>query len=183
MAVVVGTYIRRGAQGNGRAKDAVKYLQHRPERTGERITRPLFGPDGVWERLHGYQMIDEAPAGTHFYRMSINPDPAREDHRRDLDLREVTAQTMRELRQIVSQPVLYVAAVHTEHADARRHVSLLASVPRRLNAPELKALTAAATQACRAQRLDLDRALTREVQARERAWEVEREREEDRWGW
>lgn len=152
MAVVVGNYIRRGTKGNPRAKDAVRYMQHRPERKGERVTRVLFGPDGRWERLHAYRMIDEAPAGTHFYRMSINPDPAREDDRRDLDLREVTERTIQSLETIVEQPVLYVAAVHTEHADNRRHVYLVASVPRRLNTPELKQLRDTATKVCLEQR-------------------------------
>jgi hypothetical protein len=54
MAVVKNTYIRRGKVGNPRAKDAIRYMQHRPERAGERVTRPLFGPDGRWERVHGY---------------------------------------------------------------------------------------------------------------------------------
>src|SRR5215218_4643363 len=110
MAVVVGTYIRRGKQGNPRAKDAVRYLQHRPERAGERVTRPLFGTDGRWERMHAFQMIDEAPPGTHFYRLSINPDRATEDHRRDLDLRAVTEHTILTLAEMVAKPVLYVAA-------------------------------------------------------------------------
>ena len=169
MAVVASSYIRRGAQGNPRAKDAVRYLQHRPERTGERVTRPLFGPDGRWERLHAYQMIDEAPPGTHFYRMSINPDPAREDHRRDLDLRMLTHATLRSLAQIVETPVLYVAAEHTEHADHRRHVYLVASVPRKLDTPELKQLTAAATHSCQVQRRELDRSLERRAREREEA--------------
>src|SRR5918999_750968 len=125
MAVVKGNYIRRGAVGNPRAKDAVRYMQHRPERAGERVTRVLFGPDGRWERRHAYQMIDEAPAGTHFYRMSLNPDPVREDGKHDLFLREVTARTMLTVEAIVRQPVLYVDAEHTEHADHRRHVYLL----------------------------------------------------------
>ncbi len=171
MAVVKNTYIRRGKAGNPRAKDAVRYMQHRPEREGERVTRPLFGPDGRWERVHGYQMIDEAPPGTHFYRMSINPDPAKEDQRRDLDLRAVTERTILALEEIVAKPVLYVAAEHEAHADNRRHVYLLASVPRRLNTPELKQLTAAATSACLAQR-----------QERELLQQA-REREEDAWEW
>ena len=179
MAVVKNTYIRRGQAGNPRAKEAVRYLQHRPERAGERVTRPLFGPDGRWERVHGYQMIDEAPPGTHFYRMSINPDPATEDHTRDLDLREVTGRTIRTLEAIVDQPVLYVAAVHEAHAENRRHVYLLASVPRRLNTPELKQLTAAATAACLAQRHEREPV----PPSREREeWAREPELE-DAWAW
>jgi hypothetical protein len=170
MAVVVGNYIRRGQVGNPRAKDAVRYMQHRPERAGERVTRPLFGPDGRWERVHAFQMIDDAPPGTHFYRMSINPDPKGEDHQRDLDLRALTERTIHSLAAIVNKPVLYVAAVHEAHADNRRHVYLLASVPRRLNPPELQRLTETATQACLEQRRDRDLVLER--QAREQEWEV-----------
>ena len=179
MAVVVGNYIRRGQVGNGRAKDAIRYMQHRPEREGERVTRPLFGPDGRWERLHAFQMIDDAPPGTHFYRMSINPDPATEDHKRDLDLREVTERTILTLEEMVDKPVLYVAAVHEAHAENRRHVYLLASVPRRLNTPEIKQLTAAATAACLAQRHEREPL----QQSREREdWELEPELE-DEWEW
>jgi hypothetical protein len=175
MAVVKGNYIRRGKAGNPRAKDAIRYMQHRPEREGERVTRVLFGPDGRWERVHGYQMIDEASPGTHFYRMSINPDPKGEDHHRDLDLRAVTERTIHSLAGIVAKPVLYVAAVHEEHADSRRHVYLVASVPRRLNTPEIEGLRDAATQVCLEQRQERDR------EARESTtWE--REPEEDAWG-
>jgi hypothetical protein len=178
MAVVVGNYISRGQAGNPRAKDAIRYMQHRPERAGERVTRPLFGPDGRWERVHAYQMIDQAPPGTHFYRMSINPDPAKEDHQRDLDLREVTERTLHSLATIVETPVLYVAAVHEAHAGNRRHVYLVASVPRRLKTPELKQLTEAATQVCLEQRQERDRELSQQSRERE---ELEPALEEDEW--
>ena len=171
MAVVNASYIRRGAIGNERAKDAVRYMQHRPERKGERVSRPLFGTDGRWERIHAYRMVDEAPTGTHFYCMSINPDPKAEDHQRDLDLRELTAKTIRTLEKIVATPVLYVAAEHTEHSNNRRHVYLLASVPRKLNTPELIHLRDSATQAALEQRHE--RELRREA----------REREGDEWEW
>jgi hypothetical protein len=176
MAVVKGNYIRRGQAGNPRAKDAIRYMQHRPERKGEGVTRPLFGPDGRWERVHGYQMIDEAPAGTHFYRMSINPDPKTEDQKRDLDLRDVTEQTILMLKKIVEKPVLYVGAIHEKHADERRHVYLVASVPRKLNTPELKSLTAAATKACLEQRQERDSLLERRLDS-----ELEPELEGDEW--
>jgi hypothetical protein len=125
-------------------------------------------------------MIDEAPPGTHFYRMSINPDPATEDQRRDLDLRAVTERTILTLEEIVDKPVLYVAAEHEAHAENRRHVYLLASVPRRLNTPELKQLTAAATAACLAQRQE--RELRQPSRERE-DWALEPALEEDAWAW
>jgi hypothetical protein len=176
MAVVKGNYIRRGQAGNPRAKDAIRYMQHRPERKGEGVTRPLFGPDGRWERVHAYRMIDEAPKGTHFYRMSINPDPATEDQKRDLDLRALTEQTILTLEEIVEKPVLYVAAIHAKHADERRHVYLLASVPRKLNTPELKSLRDAATKACLEQRQERDSLLERRLDG-----ELEPELEAEAW--
>jgi hypothetical protein len=156
MAVLTTNYIRRGKVGNPRAKDAIRYMQHRPERKGERVTRPLFGTDGRQGREDGYRMIDEAPPGTHFYRMSLNPDPNREDGKKDLDLRAITEHTIQALEGIVQSPVYYVAAVHAEHAD-HRHVYLVASVPRRLNPLELKGLTDTATKVCLEQRQERDR--------------------------
>ena len=50
MAVLTANYIRRGKVGNPRAKDAIRYMQHRPGLEGARVTRPLFGLDGVQGR-------------------------------------------------------------------------------------------------------------------------------------
>jgi hypothetical protein len=168
MAVLTANYIRRGKVGNPRAKDAIRYMQHRPGQEGAKTTRPLFGPDGRQGREDGYRMIDEAPSGTHFYRMSLDPDPNSEDGRRDLDLRELTAKTINMLEQMVAQPVYYVAAVHADHAP-HRHVYLVASVHRRLNTPELKHLKDTATQVCREQRGERDREAEQEQEAY--AWE------------
>jgi hypothetical protein len=181
MAVVTANYIRRGKLGNPRVKDAIRYMQHRPGLEGARITRPLFGIDGPQGRQDGYRMIDEAPPGTHFYRMSLDPDPKTEDVKKDLDLRELTARTITTLEEIVQEPVFYMAAVHADHAP-HRHVYLLASVHRRLNTPELKHLKAVATQVCLEQRQELDRELTQQAQTR--GWENserEPELEEDVW--
>jgi hypothetical protein len=56
MAVVATNYIRRGKVGNDRAKDAIRYMQHRPEREGERITRPLSNHLKVSFLLVGNQL-------------------------------------------------------------------------------------------------------------------------------
>jgi hypothetical protein len=175
MAILKANYIRRGIVGNERAKDAIRYMQHRPGLEGARITRQLFGPDGVWGREVAYRMIDEAPPGTHFYRGKLSPDPTGEDGRKDLDLRDLTARTIRALEAMVNDDVSYVAAVHAEHAD-HRHIYFLASVPRRLNTPEIEGWRDAATQVCLEQRQERDR----ETQA---ATAGERELEEDAWAW
>jgi hypothetical protein len=181
MAVLTANYIRRGKLGNPRAKDAIRYMQHRPGLEGARITRPLFGIDGVQGREDGYRMIDEAPAGTHFYRITLDPDPKTEDVRKDLDLRELTARTIQTLEEIVQGPVYYMAAVHDDHAP-HRHVYLLASVNRRLNTPEITQLKAAATQVCLEQRKELDHEAVKQAQARGgEDLDLEPELEEDVW--
>ncbi len=84
MAVVYSTFTKSG----GLAKANIRYIQHRAGKDGQKITRTLFGFDGVIERKEAYEMIDEALKGTHFYRISLNPDPEREDRGNDLDSRK-----------------------------------------------------------------------------------------------
>jgi len=85
MAVVKTHYERRGKKGNARAKDNVRYIQHRPGRDKVAVTRPLFTSDGPMTRQEAYQFIDEAPKGTKFFTIIINPDPEKEDTHKDLD--------------------------------------------------------------------------------------------------
>ena len=85
----------------------------------------------------------------------------------------MTEKTIHALEGKLQQPVYYVAAVHAEHAD-HRHVYLLASVPRRLNPPELQCLTETATQVCLEQRRERDRQDEHHM--------GELEFEEDAWG-
>jgi hypothetical protein len=174
MAVVTANYIRRGKVGNPRAKDAIRYMQHRRGKDGAAITRPLFGTDGRQGREDAYRMIDDAPAGTHFYRITLDPDPNTEDGKKDLDLRDLTERTIQSLEALLKGHVYYVAAVHADHAP-HRHVYLLASVHRRLNTPELKHLRDTATEVCLEQRRERDRALERQS--------YEQEQEVYEWAW
>src|SRR5437764_8018430 len=90
MAIVKSNYVKRGKGEKGRAKATIRYIQHRRDREGERVTRTLFGYDGALSREQAYAMIDEAPQkGTLFYLIVISPAPAREDRYKDLDLSEI----------------------------------------------------------------------------------------------
>jgi hypothetical protein len=139
-------------------------------------------------RLEAYQFIDEAPKGTKFFTFIISPDPATEDTNHDLDMRALTITTMQSVEEImrgqgISSPVVWVAAVHDDHTE-NNHVHALASIQGRLDKPDLDRLREVTTQACLEQRRELDRALERQAQARERGgeeWEPEPTREEDRW--
>ena len=181
MAVVKTYYKRRGKVGNAWAKENVRYIQHRPGKDKERVMRPLFTNDGPMTRLEAYQFIDEAPKGTHFYTVIINPDPEREDTYKDLDMRQIAITTMQTISAIVDTPVIWVAAVHDDHTD-KNHVHALAALPRRLEKPDLDRIREETTTACLEQRRELDRA--RERQAREQeqeSWELEPTLEEEAW--
>jgi hypothetical protein len=181
MAVIKAGYVKRGKVGNAKAKDNVRYIQHRPNKDKEPVMRPLFTNDSPMTRLEAYQFIDEAPKGTHFYTIIINPDPMKEDTYKDLDMRQITITTMQSIEECVKTPVIWVAAVHDDHTD-KNHVHALAAINRRLERPELDQIREATTQACLEQRKELDR--SREHRAHERKqgdWEPEPTREEDRW--
>jgi hypothetical protein len=181
MAVVKVSYVKRGKAGNAKAKDNVRYIQHRPNKEKEAVMRPLFTNDSPMTRLEAYQCIDEAPKGTHFYTIILSPDPAKEDTHKDLDMRAITITTMQTIEEIVKTPVIWVAAVHDDHTD-KNHVHALAAVNRRLERPELDHIREAATHACLGQRRELDR--NREHQAHERKqgeWEPEPTLGEDAW--
>ena len=182
MAVVKAHFDRRGKVGNAKAKDNIRYLQHRPGKDKERTMRPLFTSDGPMTRLEAYQFIDEAPKGSKFFSIIINPDPKTEDTHKDLDMRQIAITTMQTLEEIVGTPVIWVAAVHDDHTD-NNHVHALAAVNRRLDKPDLDRIREATTQACREQRQELDRSRERQAQEREQdEWEREPELKEDEWG-
>jgi hypothetical protein len=182
MAVVTARFVRRGKVGNAKAKDTIRYIQHRPGQDRERMTRPLFGSDGPMQRLEAYEFIDTAPKGTAFFTIVISPDPAGEDKEKDLDMRAITLTTMQTIEERVRTPVVWVAAVHDDHTDIR-HIHALAAVQGRLEKPDLQRLRDATTQVCLEQRRERDHAREQETQQRERGeWEPELTLKEDAWG-
>jgi hypothetical protein len=170
MAFVGTSFVKRGKVGNAKAKDTVRYIQHRTGKDDERVMRPLFTNDSPMTRLEAYQFIDEASKGTKFFTIIISPDPATEDTYHDLDMRAITITTMQTVEEIIqaqgiTSPVVWVAAVHDDHTD-KNHVHALASLQGRLDKPDVRRLIDVTTTACLEQRRELDR--TRERQARER---------------
>src|SRR5437879_13032476 len=90
VAIVKANYTKQA----GSAKASIRYIEHRRGKEGERITRPLFGSDGLVGRYAAYDMIDSATEGSSFFRFVVSPDPAKEDTKRDLALRVITKTTM-----------------------------------------------------------------------------------------
>src|SRR5512144_2825583 len=113
MAIVKANYVRRGRGEKARAKATIRYMMHRPGREGQKVTRTLFGSDGVMERRQAYRLIEEARRGTIFFRMIISPDPTKEDKKKDLDLFALTNHTMVTLEDRVKRKVHWVAVAHS----------------------------------------------------------------------
>ena len=169
MAIVKVTYTKHKAA----AKQTVRYIAHRPGKDAAKITRTLFGNDGVMGKQLAYRMIDAAAQDTYFYRIVISPDPVQEDTHNDIHLWELTDQTMMELAERLQHDILYVAAEHTEHT-ANRHAHVLALVPQRLHIADLAVLRSAATDAAVLQRQARDAALAQHTQEQEVEHEWER---------
>jgi hypothetical protein len=172
MAVVKANYVKKGEGERGRAKATIRYIQHRPGKDKERITRNLFGIDGSMGRWQAYGLVDDAPKGRYFYRFVVSPDPETEDKPRDLPLREIIESTMQTLEERLQQHIQWVAAVHDDHTD-KRHIHALAMVKGRLKREDLDALIKTATLEAQLQRGARD--VMREVA------KLQREREEAQW--
>jgi hypothetical protein len=156
MAVVKANYVKRGASERKIAKGNIYYIQNRPGRDKERLSRTLFGHAGNMGRKEAYQFINDAPKGTYFYRLKISPDPKREDTKRDLHMQKLTRYLMQRLEKRQKTSIPWAAALHDDHTDIR-HVHILAAIPRRLQKYELEFLIREATQLALVQRRYLDR--------------------------
>jgi hypothetical protein len=167
MAVVKANYVTRGKGERVTAKANIRYIQERPGRDKEKLTRTLFGAAESMGRYEAYQLINDAPKGTYFYRLKLSPDPAKEDTRRDLHMQKLTRQMMQRLEKRLKTAIPWAGALHDDHTD-KRHVHILAAIPRRLQKYELEALIREATTICREQRRGLDRTADRHVSGLER---------------
>src|SRR4029453_16222427 len=122
------------------AKANIRYIQERPGRDKEKLTRLLFNSAGVIGRLEAYQFIDDAAKqGRFFYRLKFSPDPLKEDAKRDLNMQKLTRQMMLRLEKRLKTTIPWTGALHDDHTY-KRHVHILAAIPRRLKKYELEAL-------------------------------------------
>jgi hypothetical protein len=168
VAIVKASYTKSAHKG----KANIRYMQNRTGRDGAKITRSLWGVDGKIERSLAYQMIDEAPQGSYFYRLIINPDPVKEDTNRDIYLWKMTEKTMRGLEGMIGHHIQFIAATHDDHTTLR-HVHILAILPKKLQVHDLQAVRGIATEAALDQRQERDKILERR-QERGKQWERER---------
>ncbi len=172
MAIVKANYIKHGTSEREKAKASIRYIEHRRGKDGAKITRTLFGTDGLLGRWQAYRMVDTAEKGSVFFRFVISPDPIKEDTEKDLFLREIIEKTMHTLEDRVQKSVQWVAAVHADHTP-HRHVHVVAVVPGKLQVQDFQALRQTATEAALFQRRERDQAREQKQRGREGAqWEI-----------
>jgi len=162
MAIMKATYTKSAAS----AKASVRYIEHRPGKDGQKITRTLFNADGKMQRYEAYRMIDEAGEGSYFFRFVISPDPKLEDTEKDIFLRGVTEKAIYSLEDRLGRAFQWVAAIHADHAP-HRHIHVVAIIPKRLNVQDFQLLRNAATKEALMQRQQRD--LLYQDRARSRA--------------
>ena len=153
-----------------RSKEGIKrhlrYIVHRPGKDMKKPTRELFQHNyQSVTKQYAYDLINGAPRGTVFYKMTINFHPRKEDTRKDLDLHHITSLTVREMQARIGRDVPFIATVHDGHADTGlRHIHAVCLVQGRLSKEEfakLKTLWQTASAEVRLQRKLRDRALQR----------------------
>jgi len=137
------------------AKEIIRYIQHQIGKDGEKKFRQLFRLSGDMERMDAYEMLDASEKGSVFFHFVISPNQMTEDTAKDLELRELTKQTMLALQEQVLANVPYAAAIHDDHTDLR-HVHLIACLTSRLDTSHFKTMRDAATETAQRQRQETD---------------------------
>src|ERR687891_569880 len=111
MAIVKAKYVR----GKARIKAHLRYITHRRGMEGERMTRPLFGRNGPLSKQQIYEMIDATRRGAVFHKFVFNFHPTKEDTRRDLNLWDITRNTLAHIKSQLGDAVPFVATIHDDH--------------------------------------------------------------------
>jgi hypothetical protein len=153
MAIVKLKYTR----GREAIKAHLRYIIHRPGKERERLTRELFHHNYLSvTKQNAYDLINTAPKGTVFYKMTINFHPLKEDTHKDLDLQHITSLTVREMQLRLGRIVPFIATIHDGHANTDlRHIHAICLVQGRLTKEEfakIRTLWQTATVEVRLQR-------------------------------
>jgi hypothetical protein len=138
MAIVKLKYTR----GKEAIKAHMRYIIHRPGKERERLTRELFHHNYLSvTKQYAYDLINGAPKGTVFYKMTINFHPLKEDTHKDLDLQHITSLTVREMQLRLGRIVPFIATIHDGHARTQlRHIHAICLVQGRLTKEEFAKL-------------------------------------------
>jgi hypothetical protein len=150
-----------------RSRDAIKahlrYIVHRPGTEREKVTRELFHHNYLsTTKQNAYDLINAAPKGTVFYKMTINFHPVKEDTHKDLDLHSITSLTVREMQYRIGRNIPFIATIHNGHENTDlRHIHAICLVQGRLSKEDfakLRTLWQSTSAEVRLQRSIRDRA-------------------------
>jgi hypothetical protein len=144
-------------------KAHLRYIIHRPQKEREKVTRELFHHNYLSvTKQNAYDLIDAAPKGTVFYKMTINFHPVKEDTHKDLDLHSITSLTVREMQSRIGRNIPFIATIHNGHENTDlRHIHAICLVQGRLSKEEfakLRTLWQSVSAEVRVQRRIRDRA-------------------------
>ena len=155
MAIVRAHYTR----SRSKIKATLRYIIHRPGREGERLTRELFGNfEEAISKADAYQLID-AERGMTYFHLKFNFHPTREDSRKNLDLRDITRQSMFALTERLQRSIRFLAVEHNDHTDLRHiHAIVMVKLRRgeRISREDWQVCREAAIEQVRLQRRALD---------------------------
>jgi hypothetical protein len=158
MAIVKAYFTRSGEK----IKKTLNYIVHRPGREGGKLTRELFGhTEESIRKEDAYRHID-AGRGMTYFHLKINFHPDREDKRKDLDLRDITRQSISALEERLQRPIRFLAVEHNDHTPLRHiHAILLVHLRRgeRIGIEDWKLCRETATKQASLQRKALDAVL------------------------
>jgi hypothetical protein len=155
MAIVKAYFTR----SSGKIKKTLHYIVHRPGREGEKLNRELFGHTEESIRMEDAYRRLTAGEGMTFFHLKINFHPQREDTRKDLNLRDITRQSMMALEERLQRPIRFLAVEHNDHTPLRHiHAIVLVKLGRgeRIGIEDWKACREVATEQARLQRRALD---------------------------
>jgi len=138
-------------------KAHLRYIVHRPGKEQGRTTRELFHHNYLSiTKQDTYALINGAPKGTVFYKMTINFHPVKEDTHKDLDLQHITSLTVRDMQRRLGRSVPFIATIHNGHIKTDlRHIHAICLVQGRVSREDfakLKTLWQTATAEVRLQR-------------------------------
>jgi hypothetical protein len=153
---IVKAYFTRSSE---KIKKTLNYIVHRPGKEGEKLNRELFGNfEEAISKQDAYRRID-AQRGMTYFHLKINFHPEREDTRKDLNLRDITRQSMMALEERLQRPIRFLAVEHNDHTPLRHiHALVLVKLSRgeRIGIEDWKVCREVATEQARLQRRALD---------------------------
>ena len=153
---IVKAYFTRSSE---KIKKTLNYIVHRPGREGEKLNREIFGHTEESIRKEDAYRRLTAGAGMTFFHLKFNFHSEQEDTRKDLNLRDITRQSIAALEERLQRTIRFLAVEHNDHTDLRHiHAIILVNLRRgeRIGIEDWKVCQDKATEQASFQRKALD---------------------------